>query len=189
MKYTFLFFLIFIFGSVVSAQQNDTLQIFAPDSLDIISPDTTLTDSAAFPDSTIALDSTETKSGDEIDAVVYASASDSLTFDILNKKMYVYDSGELKYKDTELTAAQIAVDFETNSLDAIGVADTSDTTGNTYLQTPVMSEAGEVFEGFSLEYNFKNKRGFISAAKNAEEDSRYEGKSVKKVSKDILFID
>ena len=39
-----------------------------------------------------------------------------------------------------------------------------------------------------LKYNFKTQQGFISAAKNKKEGSRYEGSAVKKVDKNTFFI-
>ncbi|MFC2136388.1 putative LPS assembly protein LptD, partial [Bacteroidota bacterium] len=125
----------------------------------------------------------------DIDAVVYAKAADSLLFDVKNKMMFIYGSGEMKYKQSDLQSGRIDVDFEKNILDAIGIVDTSDSTGNTYLQTPELSERGEAYEGHSIKYNFKTQRGFISLAKNKAADSRYEGKKVKKVDKDVYFIE
>jgi lipopolysaccharide assembly outer membrane protein LptD (OstA) len=77
----------------------------------------------------------------------------------------------------------------TNTLDAKGIVDTADSTGKNIVQTPVLTEAGQQYEGFKLQYNFKTQAGFISMAKNREKDSRYEGEKVRKVNKDIYFIE
>jgi len=159
------------------------------DSLYSVVTDTLFSDTTGvLTDSTAIVDSlTEAKS--DIDAVVFASGSDSLTFDVKNKKMYIYGTGEVKYKNSELQSGKIISDFATNEMFASGIADTADTTGKRKIQTPVLSEAGEVYEGSSLRYNFKTQRGFISMAKNEEEGSSYSGAKVKKVDKNTYFIE
>ncbi len=137
--------------------------------------------------SAVVTDSVKSKSFD-VDDVIYSSASDSLSFDIKNKKMFLYGSGDLKYKKTELTAGKINVDFSTNELEAFGIEEKSDSTGPRVIQSPVLSEAGENYEGASLKYNFKTQRGFISVAKNKSDKSYYKGQAVKKVNKDVFFI-
>lgn len=134
-------------------------------------------------------DTLKTKTRSDIDAIVYSNATDSLTFDVLNKKMYIYGKGEIKYKTSEMKSGNIFVDFETNDVDAVGVIDSTDSAGVKMVDTPVLSEAGEVYEGNTIKYNFKTLRGFISMAKNEGEDSRYEGDRVKKVDKDTYFIE
>ncbi|MGK9476037.1 putative LPS assembly protein LptD [Melioribacter sp. OK-6-Me] len=127
--------------------------------------------------------------GNEIDDVVYASATDSLIFNISSKKMFLYGKADLRYKDIELQSALINLDYNTNDLEAFGIKDTSDTTIQSWKDTPILKEGLEVYEGSSLKYNFKTQRGFISMAKNRESDSRYEGEKVKKVEKNIYFIE
>ncbi|MGK9368908.1 putative LPS assembly protein LptD [Melioribacter sp. Ez-97] len=134
-------------------------------------------------------DTTAGTAGGEIDDVVYASASDSLIFDVSSKKMYLFGQADLKYKDIELNSGLINLDYNTNDLEAFGIEDTSDTAKVRWKDTPVLKEGFEVYEGSSLKYNFKTQRGFISMAKNREKDSRYEGEKVKKVEKNIYFIE
>ena len=133
------------------------------------------------------IDSTKNKKID-VDDIIYSSASDSLTFDIANKKMFIYGTGELKYKNTVLKGGKIDVDFETSDLSAEGSFETEDSLQNKTAQTPVLTEGDETYEGSKLKYNFKTKRGFISAAKNKKGDARYEGKAVKKVDENTYFI-
>ncbi|MCB9247472.1 MAG: LPS-assembly protein LptD [Ignavibacteriales bacterium] len=134
-------------------------------------------------------DSVKSKSFD-VDAVIYSSASDSLKFDLKTKKMFIFGTGELKYKQTVLTGGKIDVNFETSDLEAEGIIDTADSTAvNGLAQTPVLKEGEDNYQGKKLKYNFKTKKGFISAAKNAKQDSRYEGKNVSKVDKDTYFIE
>ncbi len=103
--------------------------------------------------------------------------------------MYIFGTGELKYKNTTLNGGKINVNFETSDLEAEGIIDTTDSTAvNGLVQTPVLKEDNEDYQGTKLRYNFKTKRGYISAAKNVKDDSRYEGKNVNKVDKDTYFV-
>lgn len=178
-----------IYSFLLAACINLSAQVNIEDTTGFIYDDSLAVSDSTFTDS-LRVDSlqTETKKID-IDDVVTASASDSLTFDVRKKKMNVYGSGELKYKQTDLKSGKIYVDFNTNSLEAFGIVDTSDTTGQKLIQTPELTEAGDTYQGTSIKYNFKTQRGFISLAKNEAEGQRYSGQRVKKVAKDIYFIE
>lgn len=175
MKKSFLILLLIYIS--ISAQQIDTL---------INKNNTNL--QTTFNDTT-KIDTTKSTKKFDVDAVVYAAASDSLIFNVAEKKMFIYGKGELKYKDTELKSGKINVDYNTNELEAFGVPDTSDTAKVKLKQTPILKEGTEIYEGTQLRYNFKTQRGFISLAKNEAGDSRYEGEKVKKVDKNIYFIE
>jgi lipopolysaccharide assembly outer membrane protein LptD (OstA) len=174
MRY-FLTIISFFLCSIISAQETDSLYSNSnPDSLS--SP-------------VKRADSTDSSKKWDVDEIVYANAKDSLKFDISNKKMYLFGKSDLKYGTTELTSGNIDIDFTKNQLDARGVIDSSDTTKTNYIDKPVLKEGEEVYEGTSLKYNFKTQRGFISMAKNEADDSRYTGEKVKKVDKNIYFVE
>ena len=141
-------------------------------------------------DSTFVSDTTKGKKKRwDITSVINASASDSLIFLVKEKKMELYGSSEMKYKQTDLKAARIFVNFETNQISAEGVPDTSDHTGEKLMGTPVLVESKETYEGTKLTYNFKTLQGFISLAKNKSEGTYYGGEKVKKVDKDTYFVE
>lgn len=129
-----------------------------------------------------------TKKKIDIDAVVNSSASDSIIFKVKERKMFLFGSSDIKYKTTELNAANIFIDYNTNELEAFGV-DSSDTEKTKIKGLPKLIEGNETYEGSRIKYNFKTQRGFISLAKNKETDKRYEGEKVKKVDKNTYFIE
>lgn len=129
-----------------------------------------------------------TKKKIDIDAVVNSSASDSIIFKVKERKMFLFGSSDIKYKTTELNAANIFIDYNTNELEAFGV-DSSDTAKTKIKGLPKLIEGNETYEGSRIKYNFKTQRGFISLAKNKETDKRYEGEKVKKVDKNTYFIE
>ena len=142
----------------------------------------------AVSDSTIVADTTK-KSSMDIDAIIYSKASDSLHFDLSSKMMYLYGEGELKYKQATLNSGKIDVDFTTNDIAAKGILDPKDSTDTKIIQTPVLAEAGQTYEGTYLNYNFKTQRGFISLAKNSNSTTSYQGEKVKKIDKDTYFVE
>ena len=102
--------------------------------------------------------------------------------------MFLYGSGILKYKTTELKSGQIFVDYKTNELDAFGIADTADTAKVKLKETPRLTEGSDTYEGELIKYNFRNQRGYISLAKNKNKGQNYTGEDVNKVDKDTYFI-
>jgi len=165
--------ILILFSAREFAQQNDSTYLNSPDSV-YTSP----------ADSLLSPDSIKTKPGD-IDTVINTSSSDSLIFVISQKEMYLYGTSEIQYKQTDLTAANIKVDFETGGVEAEGVpTDTSEK----YAGTPVLKDKGETYEGFRMKFNFKSQRGFIASAGTENEGAYYTGSKIKKVDKDTYFI-
>ncbi|MBN2572249.1 MAG: LPS-assembly protein LptD [Ignavibacteriales bacterium] len=138
--------------------------------------------------SVTTIDTTINKKTSDIDDVVYSSASDSIIFFVADKKMEINGRGEIKYKQTKLSAGKIIMDFNTNDLDAEGIVDPQDSTGIKIIQTPVLMEGSETYEGRKLKYNFKTRQGLISYAKSETQGSIYRGEKIKKVDKDTYFI-
>jgi lipopolysaccharide assembly outer membrane protein LptD (OstA) len=165
-------------------------QSIRKDSLNTISKiDSTLIDSTQTTELNTSIVDTLKKKTFDVDDVITTTATDSIKFDLINKRMYIFGTGDLRYKETTLKGGKINVDFESNELEAEGIIDLSDSAAaNGLKQTPVLSEGPENFEGTKLKYNFKTQKGFISAAKNVKADQRYEGVAVKKVDKSTFFV-
>jgi lipopolysaccharide assembly outer membrane protein LptD (OstA) len=123
----------------------------------------------------------------DVDTVIYSEASDSLIFFVNKREMHIFGESHLIYKNTDLKSANIYIDFNTNFIDAEGVP--SDTLPGTYDQTPVLTEQGEVYEGLRMRYNFRTRRGFITAAETELEGARYTGSRINKVDEETYFIE
>jgi lipopolysaccharide assembly outer membrane protein LptD (OstA) len=164
---------ILLFSVQEFAQQIDSTKLSLPDSIRV-----------PLSDSLLAADTVRPRRGD-IDTVINASSSDSLVFMIGSKEMYLYGSSEIQYRRTDLTAANIKIQFETGEVEAEGVpTDTSEK----YKGTPVLKDQGESYEGFRMKFNFKTQRGFIASAGTENEGAYYTGAKIKKVDKDTYFI-
>lgn len=160
----------FQFGAF--AQQNDTIKTNLPDSLTASTSDSLITD--------------QSKKKSDIDTVVYASGSDSLFFFVKEKKMSIYGEGKINYRKSEIKSANIFLDFTKFEIEAMGVP--SDSAATELVGTPVLSEAGEVYQGKRMKYNFKTGQGSLSAADTELEGAFYYGAKIKKVTKDTYFI-
>ena len=162
---------IFIF-STLSFGQTDSLKLFSTDSSSVIK------DSLASHDST-------TKSTD-IDSIIYSSAKDSIIFFLDQKKMHIYGSGDMHYKDTQLKSGKIIVDFETSNVESFGLG--KDSTGKE-IEAPVLVDKGEEYKGMRMRYNFKTTKGYITYAASEIEQATYSGAKIKKVDKKTFFIE
>ena len=161
------------------AQQDDLLQTINIDSLQTLSPDSLLAsviDSAAV----------QQKKSD-LDTVVYASGSDSLIFFVKEKKMSIYGEAQINYKKSEIKSANIIVDFENYNIEAVGAP--VDSVSGEISGTPVLTDAGEVYEGKRMKYNFKTGQGNLTAFDTELDGGFYYGEKIKKVTKDTYFIE
>jgi lipopolysaccharide assembly outer membrane protein LptD (OstA) len=170
---TFILFL-FILSVSHSQQAGDTL-LLTPIDTNRIASDTTI----PVTDSTI-------KNTGGLDAIVEYSANDSAIFDVNDKKMMLYNNGELKYKEFDLKAARITLFRENSMLEAHGIPDTSGS--GKYIGKPVFFEGPKKYEGFSVKYNFITKQGNISMGSTELEGGYYLGEKIKKVSDDVFFV-
>src|SRR4030067_910360 len=65
----------------------------------------------------------------------------------------------------------------------------ADTTGKKYRGSPVLIDGGEQYNGSTISYNFKNQKGKITLAQTEIEKGYYRGEDIKKVEKDVLFVE
>lgn len=175
------FSFLFCVDVVATSQQNpflntsqDTLPRTAKDQVLIENIDTLLTQ-----------DTIVTRS--EIDSVIYANAKDSLIFFVQEKKMSLFGSGMLRYKDTQLRSGKVFVDFNTKDVEAFGIP--KDTLGEKFEETPVLVDGGDEYKGSRMRYNFETLKGFITYAKTKEAEASYSGARIKKIDDDIFFVE
>lgn len=127
------------------------------------------------------------KKGSDVDSVVYASGKDSLIFFVQDRKMDIYGSGDLKYKNTNLKSGKIFVDFTTNNVQAYGKE--SDSLKGQLTETPVLVDKGEEYKGTRMRYNFKTTRGYITYAATKGDEAAYSGAKINKMDRSTFFIE
>ena len=175
--------LYFIFICSISygafAQQDDLIQTINIDSLQTEIPDTLL---SSISDTT----GIQPQKKSDIDTVVYASGTDSLIFFVNEKKMSIYGEAKINYKKTEIKSADIFIDFKNYNIEAIGTQ--KDSATGELIGTPVLTDAGEVYKGKRMKYNFKTGQGNLSAFDTELDGGFYYGDKIKQVTKDTYFI-
>ena len=92
-------------------------------------------------------DTVRTSNAGAEDIITY-EAKDSLVYDIKERKVYLYNTAVLKYKDLKLEAGRITVDEETEILEAYGMPDTAGS--DLIIQQPLMFQGNEKYEGSRL---------------------------------------
>lgn len=122
-----------------------------------------------------------------VDTLVTYSAADSIVYSLTTRTMTLYGKGDIQYKQMRLKAEEIDVNWDTAIMNARGVPDTTDTSG--YRGLPTMIDGGEEYRGFELSYNFKTQKGKINLGDTEIDQGYYHGEAIKKVDRDILFVE
>jgi len=127
------------------------------------------TDSLAEQDSSAFLDSIPNRgtirvSKDALDVEVKYRASDSVVFDVRNKKVYLYGEALVEYGEMILGAAYMEIDFELKELRAKGRIDSA----GKYVDLPVFKDGDREVGADTMIYNFASKRGKMQGLKLQE---------------------
>lgn len=135
------------------------------------------------PDTALAVPDTSRRvSG--LDTLVIYKAADSISYSLRTRYMHLYGKGDIRYRTIQLEADRIAVNWDTATLTAGGVEDTS----GEFSGLPILNDAGEKYDGFRIGYNFRTKKGKIDRGETEIEGGYYHGHDIKKVGKDVLFV-
>ncbi|HMS64212.1 MAG TPA: putative LPS assembly protein LptD [Ignavibacteria bacterium] len=188
-KFIFIFIIFFISNFSFSQSEEDSLNPFDTKDLsqDSVSKSALDTNQISKSDSinSLTLDTSKiAKSG--VDAVINYAAKDSLVYDLKANKVFLYNEAKLTYKDLKLDAGRISIDQETQILEAYGIPDT--VRSGKFMQSPLMFQGSDKYEGSKLSYNFKTQQGNVSMGFSEAELGYYFGDKIKKVAPDVLFI-
>ena len=139
-------------------------------------------------DTLIQKDTLKKKSA--IDDVIFYSSSDTIIYDIKNRKMFLYGNSNIKYKTMELSSAQIEIDWNSNVLRSFGVLgkDSVDTNKSILINPPILKDAGEIYKGTEIKYNFKTQQGSISHAQTESDGQKYYGEKIKKIESKTYLV-
>lgn len=115
-------------------------------------------------------------------------AKDSIVYSMSTRLMNLYGKSELKYRSIGLKAERIGVNWDTATLNAEGIPDTSSKTAKKSIGTPVLVDGGETYNGFRIGYNFRTQKGKITVGDTQIEQGYYHGEAIKKIERDVLFV-
>ena len=122
------------------------------------------------------------KSG--LDTIVTYSAKDTVVFHVQKEKMRLRGDADLLYKQQNLKAEVIEMDFSKNLLKSEGV---SDSIGKVY-GYPQFTDHGETFYGKIINYNFKTQKGSIVFGETEVDEGFYFAEKIKKEAGNIMYL-
>lgn len=131
-----------------------------------------------------SLDLKKNKKKAVLDARIDYSAEDSLTFFLDSKDVFLYNKAKIDYDKMKLESGFMTVNFDTKTLFAEGVKDSTDT----IVQSPIFKEGNAEYKSKELKYNFDTKQGLISNVFTKESDGYLHGEKVKKKDDRTMYI-
>lgn len=111
----------------------------------------TISDSAR-----VVQDSVKIKNEPLTDKVTY-KATDYERISQREKKIFLYNEAEVLYEDMKINAGEIILDYETNTVFAKGIRDST----GAYIQPPVFVQANNEVQPDSIKFNFDSQKALI----------------------------
>ena len=122
-------------------------------------------------------------SKDSIDAPVNYNANDSGVMIMATKEFFLYGDAKTEYRTSQLEAANIVYDQQTQNIRAYGA---KDTTGSP-LSNPKFMEGDIVSVNDSIYFNMKSGKGLTKNTNFQQGEIFVNANTMKKVSKDVAF--
>ena len=126
-------------------------------------------------------------SPDSLKGPLQYNAKDSMIYDFILKKIFLYGSAEVVYENYEIKAGFIELDFNTYIARAEGIIDSL----GRRREDPFFSDGNQKFDARKIEYNFRSKKGKVYDASTEQGDGYFLSKETKFISKgaDTLLKD
>ncbi len=178
-----IFIFLFFNNFQAKAQENDTIPVITPDTLQTNIPLDSIPTSIVPGDST-ATDSTSVEPAGTISTTVFYKSRDSLSMNMRNKIVSLYGNSTIDYKPIGLDAEEIEIDWGANIIDAHGVPDSL----GKMVGKPVFRSGNSHYETNNIRYNFKTEKAVISGLVTQQGEGFIHGAAVYKNEKDELYI-
>ncbi|WP_405572140.1 putative LPS assembly protein LptD [Winogradskyella sp. Asnod2-B02-A] len=133
-----------------------------------------------------AIDSTKkdsTKKEGFLTDVVKYKASDYVSLSQKKKKIYLYNEAEVLYKDMEIKAGIIVIDYSKNLVYAGRI---KDSTG--YSQRPVFTQGENVIEPDSIVFNTETKKALVFNSRTEQQGFKVYSPITKKENDSVYFM-
>jgi lipopolysaccharide assembly outer membrane protein LptD (OstA) len=118
-------------------------------------------------------------------AKVQYFATDSSIILLQEKKVLLYHEAQVNYEDIELKAEHIIINWNDNTVYAIGLPDST----GTIVGDPIFTEGGKRYDCKSILYNFTTKKGKIKGMRTQDGDGYIHGDQLKKNDDNSMFIE
>lgn len=139
----------------------------------------------SFVADTIKTDTIKRSLSNELKSKVIYNSYDSILFDVVQHKVYLYYNASIKYEDITLNADYIEIDWETKTMYATGLMNDS---AKKIIGEPVFTQNDEKFTSSTIRYNFGSKRGKISQVITQQGDGYIHGDTILKTANDNFYI-
>ncbi|MFR9567139.1 MAG: LPS-assembly protein LptD, partial [Rikenellaceae bacterium] len=139
-----------------SQQRDTTLR-------DSLGRDSLRTDSLST--DSLARDTTKRKKGG-LEEIMDGNNKDSLFYDALNNKVYIYNKGSVNYQSRTLNADYMEVNLDNNQIYAYGMKQTVD--GKEVDSKPEFVDSGASYSMDTITYNLKSEKAKIKGVATQE---------------------
>jgi lipopolysaccharide assembly outer membrane protein LptD (OstA) len=116
---------------------------------------------------------------------VHYFATDSSIILLQEKKVLLYHEAQVNYEDIELKAEHIIINWNDNTVYAVGVPDSL----GIFQGNPIFTEGGKTYNCKSILYNFTSKKGKIKGMRTQDGDGYIHGDQLKKNDDNSMFIE
>ena len=117
------------------------------------------------------------------DKVKY-KATDYVSINQKEEKIYLYNEAEVYYEDMEIKAGVIVIDYKKNEVYAGRLKDSL----GVYSQNPVFKQAESVVEPDSIRFNFDTEKALIFNSKTEQSGFHILGERTKKENDSVIFL-
>ena len=117
-------------------------------------------------DDSLRADSINRSRKNGIDAPVYYTAADSMTYEGATGIAHLYGKSNVKYEDMDLESDQIYMSLDSSLVHATGSLDTA----GVKFGTPVFKMGSDTYETDTMAFNFKTKKGLINNVYTEQQD-------------------
>lgn len=122
-------------------------------------------------------------SNDQLEETIEYAAEDSIIYDIISQKVYLYGNASVTQASIKLTAEIIELNQETQEVISYGIKDSM---GN-WIGQPRFSDGKQEFGSDKLTYNFKTNKGKLAQMITRQSDGLLRSEEVVKNDRDELF--
>ncbi len=119
-----------------------------------------------------------------LEAIVTYKAKDYTSVNQKTQQIYLYNQAEIKYKDMDIKAGVIVIDY---GKDIVYAGRLKDSLGN-YSQHPVFKQGSDVVEPDSIAFNLKTKKALIWNSKTEQQGGRIISDLTKKENDSVYFV-
>ncbi|MFI3323435.1 MAG: putative LPS assembly protein LptD [Rikenellaceae bacterium] len=121
-----------------------------------------------------------------LDDILTGKNTDSLFYDVRERKVYIYDEGDVNYQGKQLQADFMRIDMNTREVYAYGKYDTIN--GEPTVVKPIFNDNGTSFTMDTINYNLKTGKAKLFQVATQEGDGWLIGNHVKKMPDNAINI-